>query len=304
MLLNTAQVKRFDSAPNYKVYRGAGASARESQDVDQVTIGTYNVKNLFDGIDQDPSRGTTEKPDRELRALAAVIANSKADVVALQEVENIDVLNKFLQDFMPEQFQHAVLVEGNDGRGIDVAVISKFDITNVVSHKENRFPKPDGSGQTDFSRDLLRVDLQVGQYPLSVYTTHLKSKRGGEESTVQRQAEANEVRRILEQEMGNFEGKNFVVTGDLNDSPMANTTKTIREGEPGHPRLIDGLDGKPWNQRDTWPSDRPRRQIDFIMFPEHMADNLVKQEVQHHSQASTASDHMMVAATFNLRDEA
>ena len=115
MLLNTAQVKRFDSAPNYKVYHGAGASARESQDVDQVTIGTYNVKNLFDGIDQDPSRGTTEKPDRELRALAAVIANSKADVVALQEVENIDVLNKFLQDYMPDQFQHAVLVEGKWG---------------------------------------------------------------------------------------------------------------------------------------------------------------------------------------------
>ncbi len=289
-------VERFASAPGVRLYQSAVSAPPKGPEDGTVSFGSYNVKNLFDEHDQDPSRGTTEKPQRELEALAEVLLDSQVDVVALQEVENLEVLETFLEEFLPDQYQHAVLVEGNDARGIDVAVISKFPVTDVVSHKDNEFPLPEG-GTTKFRRDLLRVDLEVGEYPFSVYTAHLKSKRGGESSRPQRMAEAAELRRVVEEEMKPFDSRWFVVTGDLNDSPLSDTVGLIRDGDPA---LVDPLEGKAWEERDTWPARRPRRQLDYVLFPEHMTDDLVSAEVLHHPRASTASDHLMVKATFKL----
>lgn len=289
-----------------RVYRlRANASANVSDDnkiPDTVTVGSYNVENMFDGIDEDPQRGNREKPERELQALAKVIKRSGADVVALQEVENKEVLQSFVDRYLPE-YGDVVLVEGNDARGIDVAVISKYPIKRVLSHKNDVFPTSDGR-ETKFKRDALRVDVDVPGYPLSVYTVHLKSRRGGEEAAIQRHAEAQELRRIIDREMKPFPKHNFVVTGDFNDTPGSETLASLTSPEKtaGKP-LFDTLEGKPWSERDTWPSSHPRRQFDHILIPQHMKDDLVQSKVNRYPESEIASDHLMITAKFKIRPD-
>lgn len=276
------------------------------RDHNSVVIGQYNVKNLFDDKDQNAQLGTVQKPRKELEALARTIKSSGADIVTMQEVENKEVLQQFVDEYLP-QFGHVVLVEGNDSRGIDVAVISKYDVTNVVSHAPNKFPDADGK-EMQFNRDLLRVDLDVKGYPLSVFTSHFKSKRGGEWSEKERIGEARETRRILTEEMGDWSKRNFVVTGDLNDTPGSKTINEVRFGGAARrgkqsqrssqePALRSSLERLPIKERNTWPSKGPKEQIDYILYPEHMEDNLISTRVW---RDKVASDHCMVTAEFSL----
>ncbi|MBI3929753.1 MAG: endonuclease/exonuclease/phosphatase family protein [Armatimonadetes bacterium] len=295
--MRNATAKHFSRAPHVTLYQSKPRSRRSQAEPETVTVGTYNVKNMFDHLDQNPREGNKAKPEKELEALARVIERSGADVVALQEVENREVLQHFVDEYLAGEFTDVVLVEGNDGRGIDVALISKFPVTDAVSHKDNVFPLPDGSGTTQFRRDALRVDVDIPGYPMSVYTVHLKSRLGGPEATAQRQAEASELRRVVNQEMAPFPKHNFVVTGDFNDSPPTETLRRVLQGEAGDEPLVDVLEGKPWDERDTWPSRGPNRQFDFVIMPEHMGDNLVDSRVHQYPESKRASDHLMVTAT-------
>ena len=101
------------------------------------TIATYNVKNLFDDHDdpyfRDEQTIPVPKPMEEVRALAAVIINMNADVIALQEVESRGVLRKFKWGFLKDlNYDDPVLFEGDDMRGIDVALLSRLPVGPVT----------------------------------------------------------------------------------------------------------------------------------------------------------------------------
>src|SRR5919112_4518621 len=65
-----------------------------------------------------------EDDKRELTALA--LAEARADILALQEVDNLSVLNAFFANYVHRvsdiRYGHFKLVHGNDPRGIDVAL--------------------------------------------------------------------------------------------------------------------------------------------------------------------------------------
>ena len=109
-----------------------------------VRLATYNVLNLFDAED-DPycdDEGTNPKPREQLEKLAETIRNVNADVLALQEVENRRYLERFNTAFLGDLgYEHVVLFEGNDGRGIDVAVLSRLPVGPVTSYRHMRWKK-------------------------------------------------------------------------------------------------------------------------------------------------------------------
>jgi hypothetical protein len=51
------------------------------------------------------------------------IASMDLDVLAVQEVEDVGTLKRFVIDNLASLYEHVVLVEGNDPRLIDVAVL-------------------------------------------------------------------------------------------------------------------------------------------------------------------------------------
>jgi len=270
-----------------------------------VRIATFNVLNLFDGED-DPyhdDEGTRTKPKEELAKIAATLREVDADVVALQEVENRFYLERFRDQFLGDMgYREIVLVEGNNNRGIDVALLSRFPVGPVTSYRHLRFS--DGDGQPmSFRRDLLRARLEPPDVkPFDVFVVHLKSKGGGEAETLPiRLGEARQVRRIVDAILDAQPSARFVICGDFNDTIDSEPLQAIRgQGTTALRAVTDKLAA---TERITYNKDPYRSQIDFIWCSPGMArcyqDGSAR--ILQGTVSSQGSDHNPVVAAFNLR---
>ncbi|MCA9985234.1 MAG: hypothetical protein KDE59_13095, partial [Anaerolineales bacterium] len=152
----------------------------------QFSIATFNVENLFDTTSphpDDPPLPTQAEYDNKLAKISdAIITMGAPSILALQEVENIGVLEDLaaLPSLASFNYQ-AVLIEGDDSRGIDVAYLLRGDQVELVSAEA--FPAPEGVT----SRPPLVLELQVtlngNSLKLFVINNHFSSLAGGEEAT-------------------------------------------------------------------------------------------------------------------------
>lgn len=241
-----------------------------------VRIATFNVENLMNRFDfsgfknnlnkdrtlqlfqiQDEAqyrqleqaRAIAHADDtRQLTALA--IAETHADILCLQEVDNLGALNAFefgyLFKMVGEGYRHKYMVEGNDSRGIDVAVLMRdqtrdglpIEFVAMTSHAHvtyNDFGLHNSelallgleSYERIFKRDCLEIDVRIGGRPLTLFVSHFKSmgtpRNGMDGRTASmpvRLAEAKAVRRIIEDKFagnGGSADKSWVICGDFND---------------------------------------------------------------------------------------
>jgi endonuclease/exonuclease/phosphatase family metal-dependent hydrolase len=183
-----------------------------------------------------------EDDKRELTALA--IAETRADVIALQEVDNLSVLHAFFANYVHRlsdiRYGHFKLVKGNDPRGIDVAFAARKNLVEagrvrVESHHEASFAElacyDEALRALDiapedrvFNRDCLEVSLDLGVTGITLYLCHFKAvtaagrTAGRQGSLVLRQAEAKAVRRLIERRFGEgWREASWIVLGDFND---------------------------------------------------------------------------------------
>lgn len=156
-----------------------GASeTREPAPPESVTVMAFNVQNLFDTVD-DPGKDDKAYLPIEVKQSAAHIAECNEipveswrneclyldwdnaalehklgvvaatirqvndgrgpDIVALQEVENLAVLERLRTEFLQQgEYLPAVLIEGADTRGIDVAFLTRLPLAgDPVLHPLN-----------------------------------------------------------------------------------------------------------------------------------------------------------------------
>src|SRR5687768_13490303 len=122
------QIEVLDKLPPTSIPQKAAAPKTKPG---EIVVGAYNLLNLFDEHD-DPYRNdetTPAKPRAELERLAESIRQLNADVLAVEEVENRDYLERFVNVFLADMgYQHVVLMEGNDMRGIDVGLVSRIPV--------------------------------------------------------------------------------------------------------------------------------------------------------------------------------
>ena len=161
------------------------------------TIMSLNVQNLFDNTD-DPGKDdkaylpiaakqndahieacnqiqveawrneclyldwSDEAVDFKLSVIADTIrqvnAGSGADIIAIQEVENLSILERLRTDHLGDLgYLPPVLVEGTDARGIDVAFLAKFPLAGEpVLHA---FEVPDYPERAGDTRGVLQADF-------------------------------------------------------------------------------------------------------------------------------------------------
>lgn len=187
--------------------------------------------------------------DDKMQLTALAVADADADIICLQEIESLEALNAFeygyLFRMMGEGYRHKYLAEGNDGRGIDVAVMTReetrdgdpIEFVRMQSHAMLTYDDlgifgPDleaigeEAGRRVFRRDCLELDFRVAGKPLTLFVVHFKSMGGGKDgidgrswSMPVRRAEARAVRAIIEQRFGKGRtaSKRFIICGDLND---------------------------------------------------------------------------------------
>lgn len=97
----------------------------------------------------------------------------RADVLCVVETESRPVLEDFNRDGLKtKKFNYAMLIDGNDPRGIDVGLLSRLELGVIRSHVYDR----DQQGVV-FSRDCLEVQVQLSDgRPLHILCNQLKSK--------------------------------------------------------------------------------------------------------------------------------
>jgi predicted extracellular nuclease len=183
---------------------------------------------------------------RQLTALA--IAATRADIICLQEVDNIEALKAFeyayLFKMVGQGYRQKYTTTGNDTRGIDVAVMFRpetvhgqpIEFVAMTSHAHLTYqdlglhtPELQALGNEPheriFRRDCLELDVTIAGRPLTIFALHLKSmgspRNGldGRQATMPiRIAEARAARRIIEERFGGNHGAtDWVICGDLND---------------------------------------------------------------------------------------
>ncbi|TFF18083.1 endonuclease/exonuclease/phosphatase family protein [Jiella endophytica] len=178
----------------------------------------------------------TEPVDEMAMILTArVIFEIEADVIGVVEAESRPVLTMF-QDFMAKKFDlevpyaHVMLIDGNDQRGIDVAIGTRegYDIVSMRSHVDDLM----ANSERVFSRDCPEYTVVTPSgNRIVLLVNHFKSKFGGNDpaSQAQRLAQAKAVagyyKRLRDEGIDNI-----VVLGDLNDTPDSEELKPLIEG--------------------------------------------------------------------------
>lgn len=249
-----------------------------------VRIATFNVENLFaryrfrDNVNPNIDDGFTRNDlafqihnDDAKRITARAIRSVDADVLCLQEVENIGILERFNSRYLGGmRYRHRILIDSHDPRYIDVAVLSRYPFEFMNSHRNER-----NHANTTwlFSRDCLEVDVNVNGNVLSLYVNHFKSMiRTRAETRARRLEQATAVRDIVNEwwRSADFAG-NFIVLGDFNDYPGAGTALGSLLN---HPHLVNVVNRLPANQRWThyWAGGGEYRQLDYLLLSDILAD--------------------------------
>jgi endonuclease/exonuclease/phosphatase family metal-dependent hydrolase len=221
-----------------------------------VSVGTFNLNNLFSRFDfnadistaskstvgtktvfrfDDPGgfklrtyQGKLVKPKAasERQLLAARIKEMNLDVLAVQEVEDVDTLKQFNRVDLGGLYGQVVLIEGNDPRMIDVGLLSKHPLAAVTSWQHTTDPA--NPAHPVFSRDLLQVEVLRADgktHWFTVFVNHLKSHfvpfdvadkaAEGARANQLRRRQCEAAAEIIAGQMR--PSSRFLVVGDMND---------------------------------------------------------------------------------------
>lgn len=254
--------------------------------------------------------------DRTVRNTARVIRAVNAHVTCLVEVESRPVLRRFAADNLrgDRRYPHEILVDGNDTRGIDVALLSRFPLGGLWSHTDDR-----DAGRRIFSRDCLEVEVLLpGGRSLWVLLNHFKSKGYGSRrrSNERRRTQAERVAEILDDGY-DLRRDLVVVAGDLNDTPDSVALRPLLELN----HLYDVLAETHPDPDERWTYYyRRREQIDYLLVSRPLREALTAAGVERRgihgiealtggvergfstvtSPRNAASDHGAVWADFDI----
>ncbi len=251
----------------------------------KIRIATFNCENLFaryrfnsnftpseDGFTINDIAFTIQN-EAEKRITAKAIKDIDADIICLQEIENMPVLERFNSERLgghpAKRYRHKMLVDGNDSRSIDVAVLSRFPIVSMRSHRHERNKANTGEM---FSRDCLRVDFDIDGFRLAIYVNHLKSMMEGRKVTrPKREEQAVRVLEILKKDWGPDLDGHFVVAGDMNDYPGSGTALTALLAEKN---LINVVKRLPKADRWThyFKTEATYHQLDYLLVSKKLDD--------------------------------
>jgi len=286
--------------------RGRLYSRSEAGVVSVVANGRSDWTGWFELKRTDVSWTATENTARVIDAVSP-------DIVICVEVENRPTLGRFNEQVLGAVFDkaypHVMVIDGNDRRGIDVGIMSRYPIVGVRSHVDDLNAK----GEPIFSRDCPQYGVKLPDGRLLIaLPNHFKSKRGGNDDRTKAQR-LGQARRAHELALEALEVTPLVlVGGDLNDEPASDALAPLwQEG------FTDVM-----THRD-YPTDRPgtygtgllRDKIDYLIMSPGLRAALrtvgIERRGSYHprswepfpsvrSKADEASDHHLVWADFDL----
>lgn len=254
--------------------------------------------NDLDDSDAPLETVTSSSKYAEHRAeVAAVILARDPDIAVLQEVENAETLDD-LNAELGDRYPHRVLVDGNDPRGIDVAVLSSVPILSHTSHKDETFTVAGTLGPSyRFTRDCLEVRVAIGATELTLLGLHLRSKVAPDDPD-KRLAEAQHALAIAQAIEAASTNALVAVLGDFNDTPDSPTAMTFTDAG-----FVDLASFAESGQRYSYTYQGQRELIDHHFASASAAKHYVSSSVSigHDSDVSKASDHAPIVVKYGAQ---
>jgi len=217
-----------------------------------VTVMTFNVENLFDNSDDPAKYDETYLPlqakqgvahiancneievdrwrdqclhfdwsdaviDHKLMVLAETIRQVNegrgADIIALQEVENVAILERLRTEHLADSgYLPAILIEGQDIRGIDVAFLSRLPLASAPTLHPLAFEDyPDRVGDT---RGVLEATFELPDGSLLTgFSVHFPAPFHPTEMRELAYEQLNRLRASLPSDRNTFAAGDFNTTG-------------------------------------------------------------------------------------------
>ena len=246
--------------------------------------------------------------DNTARVLKAV----NADINCLVEVDSRLTLDRFNQTILKKirpAYAHNMLIDGNDPRGIDVGIMTNFELRSIRTHIDDTYKAGNGKVVKAFSRDCAEYEVMLAaDKPLWLLCNHFKSKSGNPKSNdARRTKQADRVQAIL----GRFDltKELIVVAGDFNDTPTSKPLKKLLATA----NLFDVLTS-PKFSGPRWTFDNGKDQFDYLLVSKPLFEQITAVGIERRgifrvdttpfpevtNKITQASDHAAVWADFNL----
>ncbi|MBQ1999344.1 MAG: hypothetical protein II220_07670 [Spirochaetales bacterium] len=258
----------------------------------------WNIANAFDTIEEPKKNDTvlsTEEYNDKMSLTAGIIKKYQTDIVTLCEVENMNVLSDLAKRCGYEYFY---LIEGNDPRGIDVAIMSIYEM-NYKSNKDMPTPYP-GNPRYKFSRDCVTGQFTTAKGKnFCIVTTHLKSSfRDDGKSEMKRDAQVKGILNVIDNIYTAEKTEPYlIVTGDLNATRYSSPLQILEKA---------GL--KILNYREkqdefyTYIYRKEKQDLDYIIVNQKLEKAMKHPKLQaiHDKMVSDVSDHYPIILKFDL----
>ncbi|MBL1150366.1 MAG: hypothetical protein AKCLJLPJ_02257 [Fimbriimonadales bacterium] len=174
-------------------------------------IATYNIAWMGEGM----------TPER-VANLRSVLANLKADIVAVQEAESL----KAMRRVFGREWQIAMLNDPSELQELALAV----RLPSKVLSRSMVFPDSSLDDAFPGKRDVLRVVVRPPSgNDIVFYVVHMKSRRGGRIETDPQRIKACA---LLASRLEKSKDERIVVLGDFNDYPDDRSVNILETGDP------------------------------------------------------------------------
>jgi len=142
-------------------------SKEHKESCNSISVKRWRMECFFQDWNEDTKNA-------KLKNLVKVIISydtNGADVIGLQEIENMNILEQLFNLLEPYGYIDFHLLESNDKRGIDTAFISKYKISNPKLHYVDFSP----NFETIDTRPIFEINVKINEKILKFYNVHFPS---------------------------------------------------------------------------------------------------------------------------------
>ncbi len=247
----------------------------------------WNIENFFDTKDEpgkDDDILTIDQYKYKMDGISEKLRKINADMVGLAEVENIEILKELAYE---SGYPFFYLIEGNDPRGIDIALISKWEV-EYKSNKERLTPYKDNF-YYKFSRDCPEASFTFSGEKIFLLLNHLKANyKEDQVSSDKRTAQVKGILDIISLIYKNNNRPNIIIFGDLNSLRQTEQMNILEKSG-----LIILNYFYPEEKIYTIKINGKKRDIDFFVVNKSLYDRVkIKKFISHNkTDFSKFSDH-------------
>ena len=220
-----------------------------SQNRDNLRIAFWNLENFFDpfvdstkiyndyteeGIQHWTMSRFYKKRNNLYKTILSLSESEPIAILGLCEIENTFVTAMLFQETPLRNHNYRVIhYEGDDRRGIDVAMVYSIDKLQLIYSEAIKIRGPDN--RKIKTRDILYAKFydRVGD-TLHCFVNHWPSRYGGEKETVYlREMAARKLRSKVDSLVSNSEYfPKIILMGDFNDTPSDNSILNVLGAKP------------------------------------------------------------------------